>query len=183
MSKLLKSIAGFQQKCPVIHQNSEGYGYKYADLATILEVINPILAEFNLGFYQYIDDNHVGTVIFHTETADQLERKTKIPETQLKGMNTFQVMGSAITYMRRYQLSAMLGIVTDDDNDANQPKTDDKPPKSNPKPPKPQKAKLPNERFEKALEGLKTGNTSVEQITRFDLTPEQQKKLNETLKK
>jgi hypothetical protein len=33
-------------------------------------------------------------------------------------MNDFQVLGSAITYMRRYQLSAMLGLVTDKDTDA-----------------------------------------------------------------
>ena len=33
-------------------------------------------------------------------------------------MNDFQVLGSAITYIRRYALSSMLGIVTDKDTDA-----------------------------------------------------------------
>ena len=33
-------------------------------------------------------------------------------------MNTFQVMGSAITYYRRYSLSAALGLITDKDIDA-----------------------------------------------------------------
>ena len=33
-------------------------------------------------------------------------------------MNDYQVLGSAITYLRRYALSAMLGIVTDKDTDA-----------------------------------------------------------------
>jgi len=43
----------------------------------------------------------------------------RIPQgVQLKGMNDFQVLGSAITYARRYSLSMMLGIVTDEDNDA-----------------------------------------------------------------
>jgi hypothetical protein len=32
-------------------------------------------------------------------------------------MNDYQVMGSAITYYRRYALSSMLGIITDIDND------------------------------------------------------------------
>ena len=33
-------------------------------------------------------------------------------------MNDFQVLGSAITYMRRYALSSALGLVTDKDTDA-----------------------------------------------------------------
>ena len=33
-------------------------------------------------------------------------------------MNDFQVLGSAITYLRRYAISSMLGLVTDKDNDA-----------------------------------------------------------------
>ena len=37
-------------------------------------------------------------------------------------MNEFQVLGSAITYIRRYALSSMLGLVTDKDTDAATPK-------------------------------------------------------------
>ena len=37
-------------------------------------------------------------------------------------MNQFQVTGSAITYYRRYSLSAILGLVTDIDNDTSQQK-------------------------------------------------------------
>ena len=33
-------------------------------------------------------------------------------------MNDFQVLGSAITYIRRYAISAMLGLITDKDLDA-----------------------------------------------------------------
>lgn len=33
-------------------------------------------------------------------------------------MNDFQVLGSAITYLRRYAISAILGLVTDKDTDA-----------------------------------------------------------------
>ena len=36
----------------------------------------------------------------------------------LKGQNDFQVLGSAITYLRRYSLSSILGLVTDEDADA-----------------------------------------------------------------
>ena len=33
-------------------------------------------------------------------------------------MNDFQVLGSAVTYLRRYSLSSILGVVTDKDIDA-----------------------------------------------------------------
>jgi len=47
------------------------------------------------------------------------ESKANIPQgVQLKGMNDFQVLGSAITYIRRYALSSALGLVTDKDIDA-----------------------------------------------------------------
>ena len=42
-------------------------------------------------------------------------------------MNTFQIMGSAITYYRRYSLSAALGLITDKDIDAKEKKLKTKP--------------------------------------------------------
>ena len=40
-------------------------------------------------------------------------------EVVLKGMNTFQVNGSGITYYRRYAISSAFGLVTVVDSDAN----------------------------------------------------------------
>jgi hypothetical protein len=117
--KLFSSLSQFQKKCPVIHKATQGYGYTYADLVSIVEIINPILEEFNLGYSQPICGSQVKTILFHTETNETLESNTDIPQNvQLKGMNDFQVLGSAITYMRRYALTSMLGIVTDKDIDA-----------------------------------------------------------------
>lgn len=119
MKELLKSIAGFQQEVPVIHKETEGYGYSYADLPQIFKVINPLLKKHNLGFYQCLEGTQLKTVLFHTETGQSIESKAEIPQdVSLSKMNKFQVLGSAITYFRRYQISAMLGLVTDKDNDA-----------------------------------------------------------------
>ena len=52
---IYKSLAGFQQECPVIHKATQGYGYSYSDLPTIFNIINPILKEdMDLGFTQLI---------------------------------------------------------------------------------------------------------------------------------
>ena len=116
---LFKSLAAFQQEVPVIHKETKGYGYSYADLPTIFDKINPLLAKHNLGFTQPIMGNCVKTIIFHVETGETMESLTEIPQgVQLKGMNDFQVLGSAITYIRRYALSSILGLVTDKDTDA-----------------------------------------------------------------
>lgn len=119
MKNLLKALAEFQQSVPVIHKGTQGYGYSYANLATIFEIINPILKANKLGFTQLVGDNNIKTIIFHYESGEQLETTTTIPQgTNLKGMNDFQTLGSAITYIRRYALSSALGLITDKDTDA-----------------------------------------------------------------
>lgn len=119
MQKLLKAIADFQQEVPVIHKGTQGYGYSYADLPAIFEKINPLLKKHKLGFIQPIEGNSIKTIVFHVESGEMIESVTDIPTgVQLKGMNDFQVLGSAITYLRRYAISSILGLVTDKDVDA-----------------------------------------------------------------
>jgi len=119
MKNIYKAIASFQQEVPVIHKGTTGYGYTYADLPAIFEVVNPLLKKHGLGFYQAVNGTSIKTVVFHIESGEQIESETAIPQgVSLKGMNDFQVLGSAITYIRRYALSAMLGLVTDKDTDA-----------------------------------------------------------------
>lgn len=122
-TKLFKALADFQQEVPAIYEGSTGYGYKYADLKQILDVINPILKKHKLGFTQLLNNSSLETIVFHTESGENISSSVEIPqEVTLKGMNAFQVLGSAITYYRRYSLSSILGLVTDSDNDASTPK-------------------------------------------------------------
>ena len=119
MKALYKALANFQQEVPTIHKGTKGYGYSYADLPAIFEVINPLLKKNGLGFTQTVNGTQLCTTVFHVATGETIEGCADIPQrVTLKGMNDFQVLGSAITYMRRYQLSAMLGLVTDKDTDA-----------------------------------------------------------------
>ena len=119
MKNLFKSLAAFQQECPTIHKATQGYGYTYADLPAIFKVINPLMKKHGLGFMQELHNDSIITTIFHVESGEMRESKASIPQgVQLKGMNDFQVLGSAITYIRRYALSSALGLVTDKDIDA-----------------------------------------------------------------
>lgn len=141
-----KALGDFQQEVPAIFKNTKGYGYSYADLTKILQVINPLMKKHNLAFTQMVDGTSLVTVLIHTESGETFECKMDIPQgVQLKGMNEFQVLGSAITYCRRYQLSAMLGLVTDADIDAAGEQT------------APSRPTLSTDRFKAALQAIEKG--------------------------
>ena len=166
MKNLFKALAEFQQECPVIHKGTKSHNYTYADLPTIFEVINPLLKKHGLGFTQELDGGALVTTIFHVESGDCRTSRAEIPIQELRGMNIYQSYGSAITYFRRYTLSSMLGIVTDKDTDASgQPKPKGKP-------------SLSDDRFNKSLEAINSGDYDKESlINNFALTPEQLKQL------
>lgn len=119
MKEIFKALSKFQMRVPVIHKGTQGYGYSYAELSKIIPIINPILAECGLSYTQLGKGNKIVTIICHFDSGETLESEFDIPQgVQLKGMNDFQIMGSAITYIRRYALSSALGLITDKDLDA-----------------------------------------------------------------
>lgn len=119
MKNIYKALANFQQEVPVIHKDTQGYGYSYADLPTIFEKINPLLKKNGLGFTQVFDQNNLVTHLFHVESGEVISSELPIPQgIQLAKMNEFQVLWSGITYLRRYAISSLLGLVTDKDTDA-----------------------------------------------------------------
>ena len=171
MKHLFKSLAEFQQEVPTIHKATQGYGYTYADLPKIFEVINPLLKKHGLGFTQLINGTELITIVFHVETGETIESKTAIPQgVQLKGMNDFQVLGSAISYLRRYCISSILGIVSDKDTDAGgeqikvEAKNESK------------KVAIDDKRLAKALKAITEGEYTTEELLKtFELTPVQLK--------
>jgi hypothetical protein len=167
-TEFAKSLADFQQGVGTIVKNSKGYGYAYADLAQILTVINPHMRSRGLAFTQIVDKTDLVTILIHVPTGETLESRMEIPQgVELKGMNQYQVLGSAISYLRRYQLAAILGIVTDADNDAAGEQQTAQP-------------KLTDERFQAALDAINKGNYKPEDLRKkYSLTDTQIKILEE----
>lgn len=120
MKDLLQALANFQQEVKPIYKDKKGFGYKYASLSEILEQITPVLKKCSLGFYHLMEDERtLKTVVFHTQSDQQIESKSVLPVGNIKGnTNPAQDLGASITYFRRYHLSAMLGLITEDDTDA-----------------------------------------------------------------
>ncbi len=121
LSNLAKALAAAQGEMRDVQKTKQGYGYKYATLESILSMARPILAKNNLAVIQsHGNDNTLVTVttrLMHS-SGEWLEDTGGVEFQQLKGMNNAQAVGSAITYLRRYQLSAILNITSDEDIDA-----------------------------------------------------------------
>jgi len=100
---------------------------KYAPLDGILTQIRPILTKHGLVIIQNVstDDRFVSieTGIYHTSGQFIISDKLQMSADKA----TAQGQGSAITYGRRYQLSALLNIASEDDDDANHASGDGKP--------------------------------------------------------
>ena len=119
MKNIYKAIADLQQEVPVLLKETQGYGYTYTDLPAIFKVINPLMKKNGLGFTQVLNGINLDTTIFHIESGETITSSVTIPQgVSLGKMNEFQVLGSAITYLRRYSISSILGLVTDKDTDA-----------------------------------------------------------------
>ena len=61
MKNLLKSLAEFQNEVPVIHEETKGYNYTFANLNTIFKVIKPLLKSSMLGLITDKDIDACGT--------------------------------------------------------------------------------------------------------------------------
>ena len=122
MKELFTALSNFQATAPVIERSEKvevgKYSYKFAPLPKIVEEIRPHLKKNGLGFTQmltsYSGRSGIKTIIFH-ESGEYISENVELP---INTGATAQQHGSAISYFRRYALTAALGIVTDDDIDA-----------------------------------------------------------------
>lgn len=105
----------------VVSKKGEGssYSYAYADLQAYLEVCRKPLADNGLAFIQNVGvDGQKATVsTFLTHASGQFIESDPLTLTASDSMP--QSIGSAITYARRYSLSAVLGMASEADDDAN----------------------------------------------------------------
>src|SRR3990167_3162797 len=88
---------------------------KYADLASIIEAVREPLADNKLSFSQFpTGENGLTTILMH-ESGEFIEDTYFLKPVDAKP----QSAGSCLTYARRYALSAVLGISTEEDDDGN----------------------------------------------------------------
>ncbi len=118
ITKLAPALVKAQSQLQIAVKDTTNPAFrsKYADLAAVWEACRAALQENGLSVVQMPSRTETGcaaleTVLLH-ESGEYI---SSVSETRLTKDDP-QGYGSAITYLRRYALSAMLGIVADDDD-------------------------------------------------------------------
>lgn len=91
------------------------YSFSYAPLDEILGKTRPILNKHGLALSQQLTDKGLRTELRHVGGA-RVGGSFPLPHTPA----TAQQLGSLLTYLRRYTITALLGIAAEDDDDAGQ---------------------------------------------------------------
>lgn len=93
---------------------------KYADLASIWEACKTPLTKNGLAVLQSMDSRDGDMMLITTLVHSSGQWMKSVMPIRVKAatekQNEIQMLGSAITYMRRYCLAALVGVTTDDDD-------------------------------------------------------------------
>lgn len=124
-AEFAKDFISAQSEIGTMPKDKTGFGYKYTDLDTIIKTIKPILKKYHLGFCQMLTThengkNGITTVVFH-ENGESVQSWFELPSLVLGKTNNAQNIGASITYIKRYALSAVFGISSDEDTDGTMP--------------------------------------------------------------
>lgn len=124
-NELFKAFAAFQGELDNASKGKQGHGYKYADLAECINTAKPFLAKHGLGVSQMLGMSPNGkqtmiTMMTHS-SGQYMSSEFEMVDAVLaggSGKNPAQVLGSAITYQRRYAYAAIIGLAQEDDDAA-----------------------------------------------------------------
>lgn len=119
LKDLFTALAKAQAEMQTAGLSAENPYFKtrYADLAAIVKASRPALTKNGLSIIQQIITNDEGHTYLHTllchASGQWVESRVRIvpPKTDV------QSLGSYITYLRRYSIAALCGIVTSDEDD------------------------------------------------------------------
>ena len=96
------------------------FGSKFVSLAAVLEAVRPVLSKHGIALFQPASTANgqvqVQTVFLHASGEQVSFPALSMP---LTDRMTAQNMGSTVSYLRRYSLTAALGISGDSDDDGN----------------------------------------------------------------
>lgn len=126
ISELAAALAKAQGKLASAKKDSKGHGYNYSDLATVIEAAKEVLPENGLAYSQLVgnslnDTVSVTTILMHS-SGQFISQEASIKVPEMRGVNDAQKAGAALSYLRRYSLQSILGMASEDNDAATEPK-------------------------------------------------------------
>ena len=120
IANLAKALSIVQGKLTYAVKDSANpfFKSKYADLESVWDACRSLLAENGLcvmqfpGTYSDLDKSMSLTTILSHVSGEYISQEMSVPVTKADA----QGAGSALTYMRRYALAAVVGVVQADDD-------------------------------------------------------------------
>ncbi len=118
IAKLTEALCKVQRELQSARKGSTNpyFNSKYADLSAVWDVCRQPLADNSLAVCQVMKNTESGlsleTILLHT-SGEWISGEMAIHPVKSEP----QAIGSAITYARRYQLAAILGVTVEDDDD------------------------------------------------------------------
>ena len=121
VDKIFAAVVALQSEINNPKKSKQGHGYKYAELAQIIELSREPLATNGLAVTQYCTaiegQSYLVTQMIHS-SGQWLRGYYPLEKAGMRAVNDAQQMGAAMTYARRYNLAAMLGVAQEDDDAA-----------------------------------------------------------------
>lgn len=159
-SQLAKALTAFHTELPKVGKGSTNPAFKskYADLADIVSVVLPALAKNGLAWIttpRVSDDGFVLEYELRHTSGEAITGSWPLPDPEKA---TPQQMGSAVTYAKRYTLSAVTGIAPDEDDDGN---AASKGPGAAPRQARTTRVADPQEKIADALKAIANTTTAV----------------------
>ena len=122
ISELSKALAKFQEnvKQPLKDKNNPFFKSKYVPLENVVEAITQEAPKHGLSFVQWALNDESGRVGVATMLMHESGEWIEFDSVHMKAdKETAQGAGALITYLKRYALSAVFGITSDQDDDGN----------------------------------------------------------------
>ena len=116
MAEFQKSI-----KQPLKDANNPFFKSQYVPLENVVEAITETGSPLGISFMQFASSDETGSIEVATLVMHSTGEYIEFPPVRMKPeSNKPQAVGSAITYAKRYALSAIFGITSDKDDDGNE---------------------------------------------------------------
>lgn len=123
LTEFSKAFAKTQQemKQPLKDANNPFFKSKYVPLENVVEAITESASKNGISFTQFPSSDEAGNVTVGTLVMHSSGEWIEYDPIKMKPVkNDPQSIGSAITYAKRYALSAIFGITSDPDDDGNE---------------------------------------------------------------
>ena len=123
IQNLSKAMAEFQKSIqqPLKDANNPFFKSQYVPLENVVEAITETGSPLGISFMQFASSDETGSIEVATLVMHSTGEYIEFPPVRMKPeSNKPQAVGSAITYAKRYALSAIFGITSDKDDDGNE---------------------------------------------------------------